>query len=96
MRFEVAILTAAKKAGTEGEGGVVALPGVKRLLAQLSEGAEENRGGAEQWAICTSCTSLYFRLYSFTGAARWRPCRRQAFAPAPACSETNQSDARSD
>lgn len=67
MRFEVAILTAAKKAGPSGEGGVVALPGVKSLLAQLSAGAEEERGGAEQWAICTSCESAPFPARAAAG-----------------------------
>lgn len=54
VRFEEAILAAAKARSEGGEDGIVALPGVKNLLRQIGEGTEQ-RNGAEGWAICTSC-----------------------------------------
>lgn len=63
VRFEEAILAAAKEKGAAGGQGIIALPGVKALLAQISEGSEQ-RGGAEGWAICTSCESAFrFRWF---------------------------------
>lgn len=41
VRFEDAILAAAKAKGAAGGVGIIALPGVARLLEQLSEGTEE-------------------------------------------------------
>lgn len=58
VRFEDAILAAAKAKGAAGGVGIIALPGVARLLEQLSEGTEE-RNGQEGWAICTSSTHYY-------------------------------------
>ncbi|KAL7412866.1 HAD-like domain-containing protein, partial [Mrakia frigida] len=59
VRFEEAILAAAKEKGAAGGQGIIALPGVAKLLAQIGEGAEEERNGAEGWAICTSSTFFY-------------------------------------
>ena len=47
VRFEEAILSNASKPG----GGIIALPGVKKLLA----GIQGNRPDADQgWSVCTS------------------------------------------
>jgi glycerol 3-phosphatase-1 len=76
VRFEEAILAAAKERSQGGEDGIVALPGVKDLLKQIGEGTESRSGsGAEGWAICTSCTyrtspSLDGRILSGAGTAR--------------------------
>ncbi|CED82649.1 phosphatase [Phaffia rhodozyma] len=59
VRFEVAILEAAKARSASGADGIVSLPGVKDLLRQIGEGAEEARDGFEGWAICTSSTHFY-------------------------------------
>jgi glycerol 3-phosphatase-1 len=56
IRFETAILEAAEALGREtGESGIQVLPGVAKLLDDLSAD-KEKRGGEEKWAICTSCT----------------------------------------
>lgn len=56
VRFETAILDAAEEIGRSGSGGsgIEVLPGVKKLLDDLSS-EKESRGGEEKWAICTSC-----------------------------------------
>lgn len=55
IRFETAILEAAEELGREtGESGIQVLPGVAKLLDDLSAD-KELRGGEEKWAICTSC-----------------------------------------
>jgi hypothetical protein len=54
VRFETAILNAAEEIGkSSGKSGIEVLPGVAKLLGDLSEGKEER--GEEKWAICTSC-----------------------------------------
>ena len=55
VRFETAILNAAEEMGKEnGKSGIEVLPGVKKLLDDLSS-EKESRDGEEKWAICTSC-----------------------------------------
>lgn len=84
VRFETAILEAAKARSIAGGDGIVCLPGVKKLIAQLGAGAEE-RGGAEGWAICTSCASSSFPRLSFSSAERATTTDDvSACAPAPA------------
>jgi glycerol 3-phosphatase-1 len=62
IRFETAILNAAEEIGKiSGKSGIEVLPGVAKLLDDLSAD-KELRGGEEKWAICTSCRS--FRLYT--------------------------------
>jgi hypothetical protein len=57
VRFETAILNAAEEIGkSSGKSGIEVLPGVKKLLDDLSSD-KEMRGGEEKWAICTSCKS---------------------------------------
>ncbi|WVQ85390.1 hypothetical protein IAT38_007555 [Cryptococcus sp. DSM 104549] len=59
IRFETAILNAAEDlARTNGGGGIEVLPGVARLLNDLSKD-KDLRGGEEKWAICTSSTYFY-------------------------------------
>ncbi|KAK8865958.1 hypothetical protein IAR55_001107 [Kwoniella newhampshirensis] len=59
IRFETAILEAAEDiARTSGSGGIETLPGVAKLLDDLSSD-KEMRGGEEKWAICTSSTYFY-------------------------------------
>ncbi|WWD17851.1 hypothetical protein CI109_102295 [Kwoniella shandongensis] len=59
IRFETAILEAAEElARTSGSGGIEVLPGVKKLLDDLSSD-KEMRDGEEKWAICTSSTYFY-------------------------------------
>jgi len=73
VRFEEAILAAAKEKGAAGGQGIIALPGVAKLLAQIGEGAEEERNGVEGWAICTSCESLLLSSFFsvFLGRCWW-------------------------
>jgi hypothetical protein len=56
VRFETAILDAAEEIGKKNPGasGIEVLPGVKKLLDDLSAD-KEKRGDEEKWAICTSC-----------------------------------------
>ena len=55
LRFETAILEAAEEIGKQtGASGIEVLPGVAKLLDDLSAD-KEVRGGEEKWAICTSC-----------------------------------------
>jgi len=56
VRFETAILDAAEEIGREsgGASGIQVLPGVAKLLDDLSS-EKDVRGGEEKWAICTSC-----------------------------------------
>jgi hypothetical protein len=58
VRFETAILESAEAIGREsgGASGIQVLPGVAKLLDELSS-EKDKRGGEEKWAICTSCTS---------------------------------------
>jgi glycerol 3-phosphatase-1 len=56
LRFETAILEAAQSAAISGGQGIETLPGVAKLLDQLSE-EREKRDGREGWAVCTSCES---------------------------------------
>jgi len=59
VRFETAILNAAEEIGkSSGKSGIEVLPGVKKLLDDLS--ADKHlRDGEEKWAICTSSTYFY-------------------------------------
>jgi beta-phosphoglucomutase-like phosphatase (HAD superfamily) len=60
MRFERAILSNAEEIGrlAGGGSGIQVLPGVKKLLDDLS--ADRHlRDGEERWAICTSSTKFY-------------------------------------
>lgn len=60
VRFETAILNAAEDIAKNGGGdGIEVLPGVRKLLNDLSA-ENEARGGEEKWAICTSCTLHLF------------------------------------
>jgi hypothetical protein len=66
IRFETAILESAEEIGrTSGKSGIEVLPGVAKLLEDLSSD-KEMRGGEEKWAICTSCRSS--SVYSFYSA----------------------------
>ncbi|WOO85263.1 Hexitol phosphatase A [Vanrija pseudolonga] len=59
VRFETAILTNAEEIGARtGKSGIEVLPGVERLLNDLSA-ANDQRNGEEKWAICTSSTYFY-------------------------------------
>ena len=58
LRFETAILNAAQSAAISGGQGIETLPGVAKLLDQLSS-EKESRGGREGWAVCTSSTFFY-------------------------------------
>lgn len=61
VRFETAILDAAEAIGKEsgdGSSGIQVLPGVAKLLDELSS-EKDKRGGEEKWAICTSSTYFY-------------------------------------
>lgn len=59
LRFETAILEAAEEIGRQtGASGIEVLPGVAKLLDDLSAD-KEVRGGEEKWAICTSSTHFY-------------------------------------
>lgn len=59
IRFETAILESAEEIGrTSGKSGIEVLPGVVKLLDDLSAD-NELRGGEEKWAICTSSTYFY-------------------------------------
>jgi len=59
IRFESRILESAEEmAQKTGKSGIEVLPGVKKLLDDLSE-EREKRGGEEKWAICTSSTYFY-------------------------------------
>ncbi|WVN85404.1 uncharacterized protein L203_100550 [Cryptococcus depauperatus CBS 7841] len=60
VRFETAILESAEAmAQSSGQAGIVVLPGVSKLLADLGADAAEKRNGEEKWAICTSSTYFY-------------------------------------
>jgi HAD superfamily hydrolase (TIGR01509 family) len=59
VRFETAILNAAEEIGrSSGKSGIEVLPGVAKLLDDLSS-EKDKRGGEEKWAICTSSTHFY-------------------------------------
>lgn len=60
MRFERAILSNAEEIGrlAGGGSGIQVLPGVEKLLNDLSE-HRHLRNGEEKWAICTSSTHFY-------------------------------------
>lgn len=60
VRFETAILDAAEEIAKSGNGasGIEVLPGVRKLLDDLSS-EKDKRGGEEKWAICTSSTYFY-------------------------------------
>ncbi|ORY23221.1 HAD-like domain-containing protein [Naematelia encephala] len=59
IRFETAILNAAEEmAARDNKPGIEVLPGVKKLLDDLSAD-KDKRGGEEKWAICTSSTYFY-------------------------------------
>ncbi|KAL7424750.1 DL-glycerol-3-phosphatase [Cryptotrichosporon argae] len=59
LRFETAILDNAEEIGKRtGKSGIEVLPGVAKLLDELSAD-NELRGGEEKWAICTSSTYFY-------------------------------------
>lgn len=58
IRFESAILAAAQSAASAGGAGIEVLPGVKKLLDDLSS-EKALRDGKEGWAICTSSTFFY-------------------------------------
>lgn len=60
MRFETAILTNAEEIGkaSGGASGIQVLPGVEKLLNDLSSD-RHLRNGEEKWAICTSSTKFY-------------------------------------
>jgi len=58
VRFETAILNAAQSAAATGGAGIEVLPGVAKLLDDLSED-KAMRDGKEAWAICTSSTFFY-------------------------------------
>jgi glycerol 3-phosphatase-1 len=77
VRFETAILESAEEIGrTSGKAGIEVLPGVKKLLDDLS--AEKGtRGGEEKWAICTSCKSTLSA--TFQGGANSRICSATYF-----------------
>lgn len=61
VRFETAILDAAEEIAKSGNGasGIEVLPGVRKLLDDLSS-EKDKRGGEEKWAICTSCELIAF------------------------------------
>ncbi len=56
VRFEEAILSNASKA--EG-GGIIALPGVKKLLSGIQGGRPDED---QAWSVCTSCKSFHSLL----------------------------------
>ncbi|CAK9787187.1 HAD-like protein [Cutaneotrichosporon oleaginosum] len=59
VRFETAILENAEEIGRQtGKSGIEVLPGVQKLLADLSE-HKHLRDGELKWAICTSSTHFY-------------------------------------
>lgn len=58
LRFETAILNAAQSAASSGGQGIETLPGVAKLLDDLSS-EKALRGGEEKWAVCTSSTFFY-------------------------------------
>ncbi|KAK1926762.1 putative phosphatase [Papiliotrema laurentii] len=60
VRFETAILDAAEEIAKSGgdSTGIEVLPGVRKLLDDLSS-EKDARGGEEKWAICTSSTYFY-------------------------------------
>ncbi|KAJ9094318.1 Haloacid dehalogenase-like protein [Naganishia cerealis] len=58
IRFESAILAAAEAAAARSGAGIEVLPGVRKLLDDLSS-EKDKRGGKEGWAICTSSTFFY-------------------------------------
>lgn len=82
IRFETAILNAAEEMATvHGKSGIEVLPGVRKLLDDLSADKDQ-RDGEEKWAICTSCkrrdyswclaSSLTDQPPTFTPARRFR------------------------
>lgn len=59
LRFETCILESAEEmAKVTGKSGIEVLPGVEKLLNDLSS-EKDKRGGEEKWAICTSSTYFY-------------------------------------
>ncbi|KAJ9092686.1 Haloacid dehalogenase-like protein [Naganishia friedmannii] len=58
IRFESAILAAAEAAAASSGNGIEVLPGVRKLLDDLSS-EQGKRDGEEKWAICTSSTYFY-------------------------------------
>lgn len=58
IRFESAILAAAEAAAASSGNGIEVLPGVRKLLDDLSS-EKDKRAGEEKWAICTSSTYFY-------------------------------------
>lgn len=59
VRFETAILENAEEIGRKtGKSGIEVLPGVEKLIADLSE-HKAMRDGELKWAICTSSTHFY-------------------------------------
>ncbi|GMK58966.1 hypothetical protein CspeluHIS016_0604080 [Cutaneotrichosporon spelunceum] len=59
VRFETAILENAEEIGRQtGKSGIEVLPGVGKLLTDLSE-HKHMRDGELKWAICTSSTHFY-------------------------------------
>lgn len=60
VRFETAILENAEAIGAAtGKSGIEVLPGVAKLLNDLSADKHTHRDGEEKWAICTSSTYFY-------------------------------------
>lgn len=72
VRFETAILNAAEEIGrSSGKSGIEVLPGVKKLLDDLSS-EKDKRDGEEKWAICTSCKCFELSMLRQDGSTDYQ------------------------
>jgi glycerol 3-phosphatase-1 len=79
IRFETAILNAAEEMATvHGKSGIEVLPGVRKLLDDLSADKDQ-RNGEEKWAICTSCKRHEYNSWCLASSLIHQP---PTFTPA--------------